>query len=669
MSGLAGVWRAQPDWEDERLRYCLRSMIHALQHRGAYAHEVWSDAAAGVAMAHCRERQGAAQPVASADGRYLLSMDGALYERDSLHRALVALNAVGPQASDAELMLGAIVRWGLRRALARCDGAFALSLWDRQERQLWLARDRVGERPLYYGWVDGDFAYASELKALHRLPGFDAPVDRDALSLLLRYDYIPAPYSIHCGVFKLAPGTLLRMSFAALRAGASGHHPERDAQTYWCPRQRMAEAVELRGDIGADEAVDQLEILLQQAVTARMRAPVAVGAFLSGGTDSSLVTAMMQAQSSTPVDTYAIGFDDDRHDESDWARAVARALGTRHTEHRVGGREALEAIDRLPDVWCEPFADSSQVPTLIASELVARRSPIALTGDGGDELFFGHSAYCRAVRNARWNERVPASLRRLAPRRSGGEAERARLGGVRALWAELGAQRVEDHYLQRVSRWRDPAAAVPGACEPATLFRDRDGHLPVGDAADRVQYLDFRMDLPNGILTKIDRAGSACGLETRSPLLDRSVIEFAWSLPTALKHHRGEQKYVLKRLLERYLPNKLIYRPKTGFGAPVSRWLRGPLREWAEALLDESRLRREGHFDPRAIRTVWNEFQAGERKWHTHLWNVLMFQAWLERHRFAAAPAPAALAIAAEIAPSAPAALPRRLGVLEGAAG
>ncbi|UZW59082.1 asparagine synthase (glutamine-hydrolyzing) [Lysobacter enzymogenes] len=669
MSGLAGLWRAQPDWEDDRLRYCMRSMIHALHHRGPRAHALWSDCAAGVALAHCRERDGLAQPVASADGRYLLSLDGALYAREALHRELVALDAVDAHAGDAELMLAAIVRWGLRRALSRCDGAFALSLWDRQERQLWLARDRIGERPLYYGWIDGDFAYGSELKALHRHPGFDAPVDRDALSLLLRYDYIPAPFSIHRGVFKLAPGGVLRMTAQALRAGAGAHRPAHDVQTYWCARQRMTEAVELRGDIGADEAVDQLEILLQQAVSARMRAPAAVGAFLSGGTDSSLVTAMMQAQSSTPVDSYAIGFDDDRHDESDWARAVARALGTRHTEHRVGGREALEAIDRLPQVWCEPFADSSQVPTLIASELVARRTPVALTGDGGDELFFGHSAYCRAVRNARWNQRLPASLRRLAPRRGGGEAERARLGGFGALWAELRAQTVEDHYLQRVSRWRDPAAVVPGACEPATAFLDPQAYLPVGDAADRVQFLDFRMDLPNGILTKIDRAGSACGLETRSPLLDRSVIEFAWSLPTALKHHRGEQKYVLKRLLERYLPHKLIYRPKTGFGAPVARWLRGPLREWAEGLLDESRLRREGHFDPRAIRAVWTGFQSGERKWHTHLWNVLMFQAWLERHRFAAEPMPAAVALDAAVEPVAPAPARARLAALESAAG
>ncbi|MGO4262291.1 asparagine synthase (glutamine-hydrolyzing) [Lysobacter sp. TAB13] len=651
MSGLAGVWRAHEDWDDERLRYCARSMIHALRHRGAHDHAVWSDAAAGLALSHCRAFEGgAAQPAHSANGRYVLSLDGALFNRESLYHELAALDEVAADACDAALLLAAIARWGLQRTLSRCNGAFALSLWDRRDRILWLARDRVGKRPLYYGWAGGDFVFASELKSLHRHPGFDAAVDPDAISLLLRYDYIPAPHSIHRGIFKLSPGAFLRLNPAAMRAGHGAHQPAHDTQVYWCARQRMTEAVGSRTELALDEAVDQLEILLQQAVSARMNAPRPVGAFLSGGTDSSLVAAMMQAQTATPVDTYAIGFDDDRHDESDWARKVARALGTRHTEHRVDGREALGMIERLPQVWCEPFADSSQVPTLIASEIVARRSPIAMTGDGGDELFFGHSSYCRALRNARWNAQLPGPLRRWAHRSGGARAERARLGGLRALWAELGAREVEDNYLQRVSRWRDPSAAVLGAREPLTVFGDPQRQLRIGDAADRIQFLDFQMDLPNGILTKIDRAGMACGLETRSPLLDRAVIEFAWSLPTALKHHRGEQKYILKKLLERYLPAPLIYRPKNGFGAPVASWLRGPLREWAEALLDESRLRAEGHFDARVVRGLWGEFLGGQRKWHTHLWNVLMFQAWWEQYGLGAASS--AFAVLAEPLPA-----------------
>lgn len=654
MSGLAGLWRAHDDWNAERLQHCARSMIHALRHRGAHDYAVWSDAAAAVSLSQCRQDGTvAAQPAASADGRYLLSWDGSLHDRVSLHRELVALDAVAGDACDTALLLAAIARWGLQRALGRCDGAFALSLWDRRERKLWLARDRVGERPLYYGWVGGDFVYASELKALHRHPRFDAAIDRDALSLLLRYDYVPAPHSIHRGVFKLAPGSLLCLNPAAMRAGAAAHDPERDTLTYWCARQRMSDAIARRAPLGLDEAVDRLEVLLQQAVAARRRAPSPVGAFLSGGTDSSLVTALLQAQSTLPVDSYTIGFDDRRHDECDWAHAVARRLGTRHTEHRVGGREALSVIERLPQVWCEPFADSSQVPTLIASGIVARRSPVALTGDGGDELFFGHGAYSRALRNARWNARVPAALRRFARGRNRGDAERGRLGGLAAVWSELQAEGIEDSYLQRVSRWRDPAAVVRGAREPRSVFQDPLRHLGEGDPADRVQYLDFRMDLPNGILTKIDRAGMACGLETRSPLLDRAVIEFAWSLPTALKHHRGEHKRILKKLLERYLPRELIYRPKSGFGAPVAGWLRGPLRDWAEHLLDESRLGRDGLFDAAAIRAIWTRFQGGERKWHTHLWSVLMFQAWREQRQLAAAIAPWMIAPRHEAAPPA----------------
>lgn len=357
-----------------------------------------------------------------------------------------------------------------------------------------------------------------------------------------------------------------------------------------------------------------------------MHSPLACGAFLSGGTDSSLVTAMMQAQSTLPIEAWTVGFDDPGHDESDWASQVARHLGVQHHLHRMDARQGLDLLQRLPQVWCEPFADASQLPTLLASELLGARKPVALTGDGGDELFFGHPSYGRALRNARLCGGLPDWVRDLA-RRSGNRmnVERGRLGGWRALVAEVAANDVEGHYLQRVTRWRQPAQVVLGAREPMTIFQQQDTALP---AEARIQLLDFRMDLAEGILAKVDRAGMAAGVETRAPLLDMEVVRLAWRLPQHLKYHDGEHKRILKHLLARYLPEPLVYRPKRGFGPPMARWLAGPLRDWAEALLDPQLLRNQGCFDAARVRGIWEAFLRGERKWHTHLWNVLMFQAW-----------------------------------------
>ena len=391
--------------------------------------------------------------------------------------------------------------------------------------------------------------------------------------------------------------------------------------------------------VSSDDALERLEMVLHQAVARRTPRDGNAAAFLSGGTDSSLVTAVLQSQSTRPIDTFTVGFDDPRHDEADWADQVAARLGTRHPRHILRRGEAAALVAALPDIWCEPFADASQVPTLLASMLVANRHRVVMTGDGGDELFHGHGAYQRAIRNAAWNERVPAPLRSLLRRWPAADPERARLGGWPALRSELGADSVEGHYLLRVSRWRDPARVVLHAREPGTVFTDRGRWLEAGDPADRVQYLDFLMDLGNGILTKIDRAGAAHGLETRSPLLDPAVARFAWSLPGRLTFADGEHKWILKQLLSRHLPERLVYRPKMGFGPPVAAWLAGPLFPWANALLDEQRLRREGYFDAGKVARIWAEFCDGRRKWHTHLWPILMFQAWLERHRRAVAEA------------------------------
>lgn len=596
----------------------------------------WYDQNVGVALAQ-RVRMGDdAAPRVSGCGRYVLCMEGGLHTRAVLQRACSPM--VGADADDAALVLASIVGRGVQRTLRDCDGAFAFGLWDRLDKVLWLARDRVGERPLYYGWIGGDLLFGSHLAGLHAYPRFRAPVDPDALALLLRYGYIPAPHSIHEGIFKVMAGCMVRIDPATHDAGAQAHVAQAGGRRYWDAREEMRSAIDERGQFPliVSDAEARLEMLLHQSVSRRMSCDRPVAAFLSGGTDSSLVTAVMQAQCEQPIDTFTVGFDDPGHDEADWADRVARHLGTRHTRRILRRSDAAALVSALPDIWCEPFADASQVPTLLATLLVSGTHATVMTGDGGDELFYGHGSYSRAVRNAAWVGRVPSPVRSLL-RRWAPTGERARLGGWPAVRSELCADGLEAHYLLRVSRWRDPAKVVLGATEPLTAFTDRERWLDAGDPADRVQYLDFLMDLGNGLLTKIDRAGGAHGVVTRSPLLDATVVRFAWSLPSALKFADGQHKWLLKQLLSRHLPSELVHRPKMGFGPPMASWLAGPLFGWADALLDETRLQREGYFDASAVRHIWDEFCGGRRKWHTHLWPILMFQAWLERHHAAVA--------------------------------
>ncbi len=638
MSGICGVV-VRPGKCSAGLPQRLDAMSATLRH-GGRTPSTWCDPTHGVALARLHSVGGTpSSPQQSACGRYVLCLDGTLYSRAALQREFAS--SVGASEDDATLLLLSIAARGLQRTLTECDGDFALAVWDRQEHVLWLARDRVGARPLYYGWCHGDLLFGVGLASLHGYPGFQAPINRDALPLLLRFGYIPAPHSIQQGVFKVAAGCVVRLTPAIRAAGAQAHCDHAGGRRYWDAREDIRAAIDERAHtpVSSDDALERLEMVLHQAVARRTPRDGNAAAFLSGGTDSSLVTAVLQSQSTRPIDTFTVGFDDPRHDEADWADQVAARLGTRHTRHILRRGEAATLVAALPDIWCEPFADASQVPTLLASMLVANRHRVVMTGDGGDELFHGHGAYQRAIRNAAWNERVPAPLRSLLRRWPAADPERARLGGWPALRSELGADSVEGHYLLRVSRWRDPARVVLHAREPGTVFTDRGRWLEAGDPADRVQYLDFLMDLGNGILTKIDRAGAAHGLETRSPLLDPAVARFAWSLPGRLTFADGEHKWILKQLLSRHLPERLVYRPKMGFGPPVAAWLAGPLFPWANALLDEQRLRREGYFDAGKVARIWAEFCDGRRKWHTHLWPILMFQAWLERHRRAVAEA------------------------------
>lgn len=630
MCGLAGAWH-RAGGSAQALEALGLRMGAAIAHRGPDDAGAWSEPEAGLVLSHRRlsildlSPEGH-QPMASADGRWVVAFNGEIYNHGALRGQLRALGHGFRGHSDTEVLLAALAQWGVEAALERSNGMLALAAWDRRDRVLWLARDRVGKKPLYYGHAgDGSLVFGSELAALRAHPAMQAEVDPDALALLLRLDYIPAPHCILRGVRKLPAGHLLRMDAATL---ASGQLPP--PRAWWDAGASHRAAMAQGFDGNEDQALDALDALLRDATALRMEADVPLGAFLSGGTDSSLVTALMQAQSSRPVRSYSIGFDNDDHDESAHAAAVARHLGADHTELRVDGAAALQVVPELPRIYDEPFADSSQIPTALLCRLARGHVTVALSGDGGDELFFGYGRYPRTLRNHGWLHRLPwATLARLA----GDPGERARLGGLAALRAELASGSLQGLARQRVSRWRQPEAAVRGARRLATAYDDAAAVQGFGSDAEALMRMDFACYLPEDILTKVDRASMAVALEVRAPLLDWRVAQFAWSLPLAMKWRRGQLKVLPKQLLQRYLPEALVQRPKTGFGAPVGDWLRGPLRPWAEAQLDERRLREEGHFDPVLLRAIWAAFLAGERKWHTHLWGVLMFQAWREHLR------------------------------------
>jgi asparagine synthase (glutamine-hydrolysing) len=539
-------------------------------------------------------------------------------------------------------MLAGFDRWGIAATLERVNGMFAIAAWDRQARVLHLARDRMGEKPLYYGRVGDRMAFGSELKALRALQGFAAPIDREAVELFLRFGYVPAPRSIYEGIRKLPPGRR-----AEIRVEHGGFRVEE--LVYWDLDRVAMEG--LADEMPADEprALDELDRRLARSVRLRMVSDVDVGAFLSGGVDSSIVTALMQrASGSTPVRTFTIGFEDRAFDEAPFAREVARHLGTDHTEVYVTGREALDVVPRLHDLYDEPFADSSQIPTHLVSGIARRRVTVALSGDGGDELFSGYERYVRGSKLARAAARMPAPLRRAAANvieavppaaydvtfgaLQAAIPARLRFARPAEKFRKLAAGLREDDpralYLGLMSFWRDgvPVAATRGAPAPhdrlAASFPDL--------ALERwMPLIDQHTYLPDDILAKVDRAAMAVSLETRVPFLDHDLVAFAWRVPTALKLRDGRGKHLLRELLCRYVPRALVDRPKRGFAVPLAQWLRGPLRDWGESLLDTARLRQEGYLDADAVRARWRDFQAGARHYESDLWNVLMFQAWL----------------------------------------
>ncbi len=631
------------------------AMANALYHRGPDDVGLWADRAVGVALAHRRLSildlsPAGHQPMLSACERYVIAFNGEIYNFAQIRNEIEASGAAPAWRghSDTEILLAAIARWGLRGALERSVGMFAIALYDRERKQLALARDRVGEKPLYYGWLGATLLFGSELKALRAHPGWQGEVSRDSLALLLRHNYIPAPYSIFKNVHKLRPGTILHFR----REG------DLEEEVYWDARRVAEQGVKNPFRAGAKEAEERLDSTLREAVKLQMVADVPLGAFLSGGIDSSVVVALMQAQSSRPVKSFSIGFQESGYNEAPYAKAVAQHLGTEHTELYVTARQAMNVIPRLPTLYDEPFADSSQIPTFLLSQLTRQHVTVSLSGDAGDELFCGYTRYLVGEALARRLSRMPSFARQAAartiralpsstwsrffqvfepvlPRRLRFSNPGDKLHKLAGL---LAFQTPVEVYRYLVSHWQEPSEVVLGAREPATVLTGPADWSDGCGFTEQMMLWDLTSYLPDDILVKVDRAGMSVSLETRVPFLDHRVIECAWSLPLELKKREGEGKWLLRRVLDRYVPRRLIDRPKMGFGIPLEAWLRGPLRDWAESLLAPSRLHQEGFFAPALIREKWDEHQSGRRDWQYLLWDVLMFQAWLEQWEKPTAP-------------------------------
>jgi asparagine synthase (glutamine-hydrolysing) len=650
MCGFAGMWNPSAQTEADELEATATAMAGTLVHRGPDDAGTWIDPQAGVALAHRRlaivdlSPEGH-QPMVSACGRYVVAFNGEIYNFPALRRELERGGSRFRGHSDTEVLLAAVSEWELRPAVERFVGMFAFALWDRKERKLSLCRDRLGEKPLYYGWMNDVFLFGSELKALRVHPSWNGEVSSEGLTLFLRYNYVPAPHSIHVDVFKLLPGTIL-----TLEAGArSSPSPV----PYWSAADICARSLREHFHGTEREAAANLEELLRDVVRGQMIADVPLGAFLSGGVDSSTIVALMQAESSRSVRTFTIGFHEIGHNEAEHARAVAQHLGTDHTELYVTPREALEVIPRLPTLYDEPFADSSQIPTFLVSQLARQSVTVSLSGDGGDELFGGYNRYFlgRSVWNGvRWLPRfsrawVSRLLDMLPPATfNGASAAMAAMmpprwhqplmaDKVKKLSSILAAGNPEALYLSLVSSWHDPDAVVRQGREPWSLPTQNGSEAGFADFTEQMMYLDLVTYLPDDILVKVDRASMGVSLESRAPFLDHRVVEFVWGLPLSMKIRRGAGKRLLRQVLYRHVPRELIERPKMGFAMPVAAWLRGPLRDWAEHLLDQRRLRDEGYFDPAPIGVKWREHVLGTRDWQHPLWGVLMFQCWLESVR------------------------------------
>lgn len=653
MCGIAGF--VDPNineaWADR-----IAKMTTTMSHRGPDDEGRWIDAETGVVFGHRRlsivdlSPEGH-QPMSSTSGRYEITFNGEIYNFRTLKQELERAGHRFRGHSDTEIMLAAFEQWGVTSSVERFVGMFAFAVLDRKERRLFLVRDRLGEKPLYYGWMSNMFLFASEVKALQAHAAFRGEINRNALALFMRYGYIPAPHSIYEGIFKLQPGTILSMPVA----GSSD--PKSISLTqYWSAKSVAEKGINDPFKGSEQEAANELELLLKDAIKQQMVADVPLGAFLSGGIDSSAIVALMQTMSSNPVKTFTIGFNEKGYDEAAHAKAVANHLGTDHTELYVTAKDAMAVIPRLSSIYDEPFADPSQIPTYLVAELARRRVTVSLSGDAGDELFCGYTRY--EMGSGLWSKvnHLPQTSRRILA----GAIKAMPVGAWNSLFNlaspflnrhvgftgdrahkladALDITTPEELYWKLTSLWRETQHLVPNSVEPQTAFTDSDLVKNIPGISNRMMFIDTVSYLPDDILVKVDRASMATSLESRVPFLDHRVVEFAWRLPISMKHRDGQGKRLLRQVLYRYVPQEMVERPKMGFGVPISDWLRGPLRSWAESLLDERLLREQGFLNPAPIQRKWAEHLSGKRNWQYCLWNVLMFQAWLDQQSSFAMP-------------------------------
>lgn len=641
MCGITGFFDNNLQSATE-MNVTTRQMAGTLKHRGPDAGDVWIDADNGIALGHRRLAivdlsPTGEQPMISESGRYVIILNGEIYNFRALRHDLEAEGHRFRGTSDTEVMLAAFEEWGVAEAVPKFNGMFAFAVWDRRERVLYLSRDRMGEKPLYYGYAGDTFLFGSELKALARHPKFQGAIDREALALYLRHNYIPAPYSVYQKISKLCPGCIL-----TLRANG-----EPQVSEYWSLKEAARRGIESPLSCSAEEAVEQLDELIRDAVGLQMLADVPLGAFLSGGIDSSTIVGVMQALSNRPVRTFTIGFAEKEFDEAIFAKEVARHLGTEHTELYVTPEEAMAVIPKLSWFYDEPFADSSQIPTYLVSQLARDGVTVSLSGDGGDELFGGYRIYRSVMKvndTLRW---APPALRRAAAWALDTAVRSGALDGFQVkdgkyvsaghLTTRLGnfasvlrLRTNEELYRYMMSQWRNPAGLLQDVHEPVTAFTDRARMLDFPHLLQMMEYIDMGSYLPDDILVKVDRAAMAVSLESRVPLLDYRIVEFSWRTPVSMKLREDQGKWLLRQVAYRYVPKPLLERPKKGFSVPVDIWICGPLRDWAEALLDESRLRNEGVFNPAPIRKIWKDHVQGIKNSNSLLWDILMYQAWQE---------------------------------------